>query len=727
MTLNATPSFSFTIKTTSQTSFSFSSFGDEVVGEANNTVDVLLSSTATITSGNDAGERTGDYFINNYSTNGTENYSIDLSTLLSSTSDKLPGPSNNVNILALANGDTVVEYNNDDSSQTSFSFNAYYIVLNSSGAMVTGPTQINTLTGISQTRVVTMAELSNGDIAFSYQRSDNGSIGTRVFTAGGTAVDAETVVSNYLNSYESDVAASSSGGYMVVYALGNNSGTSDYSIYNNAGVLQSSGTAFTDSATGADPVVVALSNGDYLVEDGDNAFNGNSIAGKIYTSAGSLVGSVTLPAYSFGQVIALNGASDPSFVAPVTDPAYDAALATYANFTDVSDNLFVNSYTSAGTQSAGPTQIDTGTAKGVLNSTSSYYSTDTAPTYSLSSGLNGGLIEVDSAPDQNTGTTSTITVRLFDWPGGGPVAPSVSAITPTGSSPTKSASDSFTVTFSAAVQNVLTSNFSLTGTDGTGTIGTPTSSDGGTTWTVPVTGVSGNGTLGLSLSSVGTIVAVSGGAALSGTYSSGGAYTIDTTSPSVSSIDRVGASPNNASSDAFTVTFSESVTGVVASDFTAVTTNTAHDTGITVSGSGSTYTLTVDSVTGDGTLGLNLTSSGTIQDLAGNDLSTASFTGQLYTIEHTPPSVTSIDLVGTSPNNASSDAFTVTFSESVTGVVASDFTAVTTNTAHDTGITVSGSGSTYTLTVDSVTGDGTLGLNLTSSWHDPGSRRQRPQ
>ena len=190
-------------------------------------------------------------------------------------------------------------------------------------------------------------------------------------------------------------------------------------------------------------MVVALSNGDYLVEDGDNAFNGNSIAGKIYTSAGSLVGSVTLPAYSFGQVIALNGASDPSFVAPVTDPAYDAALATYANFTDVSDNLFVNSYTSAGTQSAGPTQIDTGTAKGVLNSTSSYYSTDTAPTYSLSSELNGGLIEVDSAPDQNTGTTSTITVRLFDWPGGGPVAPSVSAITPTGSSPTKSASDEF--------------------------------------------------------------------------------------------------------------------------------------------------------------------------------------------------------------------------------------------------------------------------------------------
>jgi hypothetical protein len=50
---------------------------------------------------------------------------------------------------------------------------------------------------------------------------------------------------------------------------------------------------------------------------------------------------------------------------------------------------------------------------------------DTAPTYALFAGKNGGLIEIDDAPDQNTGTTSTVTVRLFDWPGAMPTPPSV--------------------------------------------------------------------------------------------------------------------------------------------------------------------------------------------------------------------------------------------------------------------------------------------------------------
>jgi VCBS repeat-containing protein len=193
---------------------------------------------------------------------------------------------------------------------------------------------------------------------------------------------------------------------------------------------------------------------------------------------------------------------------------------------------------------------------------------------------------------------------------------------------------------------------------------------------------------------------------------------VDTTPPSVSSINLASSSPNHASSEAFTVTFSESVTGVVASDFTAVLGGTVADSGgISVSGSGNTYTVTVSGVTGDGTLGLDLNSSGTgIADLAGNAISGGFTAGQVYTIEHTPPSVSSINLASSSPNNASSEAFTVTFSESVTGVVASDFTAVTGGTVTDGGgISVSGSGASYTVTVGGVTGDGTLGLDLNSS------------
>jgi hypothetical protein len=91
-------------------------------GMANNGIDVLLESTSSL----------GHYVIENLSANGTLNSTTNLNTLLAATAHPLPGPSNNVNILGLKNGDVVVEYNNDDSNQTSFSMNAYFVVLDAS-------------------------------------------------------------------------------------------------------------------------------------------------------------------------------------------------------------------------------------------------------------------------------------------------------------------------------------------------------------------------------------------------------------------------------------------------------------------------------------------------------------------------------------------------------------------------------------------------------------------
>ena len=108
---------------------------------------------------------------------------------------------------------------------------------------------------------------------------------------------------------------------------------------------------------------------------------------------------------------------------------------------------------------------------------------------------------------------------------------------------------------------------------------------------------------------------------------------VDAIAPYVSSINRFSASPNKATSDQFTVTFSESVTGVDASDFTIVTTGTVASTGINVSGSASVYNVTINGVNGNGTLGLNLNSSGTgITDVAGNAIS-GGLTGQTYTVD----------------------------------------------------------------------------------------------
>ncbi len=302
-----------------------------------------------------------------------------------------------------------------------------------------------------------------------------------------------------------------------------------------------------------------------------------------------------------------------------------------------------------------------------------------------------------------------------------PPLPTVTAIDIAGTSLTASPTDAFTVTFSQAVGGVTASDFTLAGSGVTGTIGTPSSSDGGTTWTVPVTGVSGNGTLGLNQTSATGIKTVIGGVPLTGTHNSDQTYTIDQTAPTISSIVPAGPNLGKGGAEAFTVTFSEGVTGVASGAFTAVTSGTT-DTGIAVTPiDASHYTVTVTGVGGNGALGLDLNSAGTgIKDLAGNAIS-GGLTGGTYTIDTTPPVVTSITANGALTNNTNSDQFTVTFSKPVTGVTAADFNLTTSNTPGGTalatnGITsITGSGTTYTVTVGGVAGDGTLRLDLKAS------------
>jgi hypothetical protein len=91
------------------------------------------------------------------------------------------------------------------------------------------------------------------------------------------------------------------------------------------------------------------------------------------------------------------------------------------------------------------------------------------------------------------------------------------------------------------------------------------------------------------------------------------------------------------------------------------------------------------------------------------------FTGQVYTIDQTPPVVQSIILQNPTNtiSNASTANFTVTFSKPVTGVDASDIQAVVTGTVATAMTQVTAVSSTvYTVTVSGVTGSGTLGLNV---------------
>ena len=198
-----------------------------------------------------------------------------------------------------------------------------------------------------------------------------------------------------------------------------------------------------------------------------------------------------------------------------------------------------------------------------------------------------------------------------------------------------------------------------------------------------------------------------------GVGTSSTSLTFDTLAPTATSIARVGNATNNAAAQQFTVTFSEAVTGVDASDFTLATTGSAASTGLTIAGNGATYTITANGVTGEGTLRLDLNPTATgIADLATNLIATGYATGQTYTLDHTRPGLAAIARVGAATNNATTQQYTVTFDEAVTGVTLSSFTLATTGTAAGTIGSITGTGATYTVTVNNVAGDGTLRLDL---------------
>ncbi len=136
-------------------------------------------------------------------------------------------------------------------------------------------------------------------------------------------------------------------------------------------------------------------------------------------------------------------------------------------------------------------------------------------------------------------------------------------------------------------------------------------------------------------------------------------WTIDTTAPTVTSIDRSDTSPTAAASVSWEVTFGEPVKGVDESDFELASSGLGGPPAITdVSGSRSTYTVTASTGSGSGSLGLDLVDDDSIEDLAtnplrGSDAASGSFSGQVYAVDRTPPPAPSITSSQTSSTAAS--------------------------------------------------------------------------
>ncbi|MGQ4648938.1 DUF4114 domain-containing protein [Lyngbya aestuarii] len=174
------------------------------------------------------------------------------------------------------------------------------------------------------------------------------------------------------------------------------------------------------------------------------------------------------------------------------------------------------------------------------------------------------------------------------------------------------------------------------------------------------------------------------------------------------------AEPNstNAATVDFTVIFSDDVSGVDQTDFVLAPTNITEASIASVTPiSGNTYTVTVNTGEGEGSLGLNLVDDNSINNnlnlaLGGVAVNDGDFTGELYTIDTVSP------VVGVTPFTTSDST------PPLTGVV-DDPTATVTVSVNDTNYTATNDGDgTWTLpddTIGSILTDGTYEVEVTAT------------
>jgi DNA/RNA endonuclease G (NUC1) len=350
-------------------------------------------------------------------------------------------------------------------------------------------------------------------------------------------------------------------------------------------------------------------------------------------------------------------------------------------------------------------------------------------TVSVNTGSGDGTIRLDVTDDDTiadtagnqlggsgAGNGNFITGESYDIQKS---SPAVVSIVRASSSPANTSSVNFTVTFSLSVTGVDGTDFAV---DATGTFagtGITDVTGSGTTYTVTAAWPpGGEGTVSIDLMDNESIVSTATSAPLggpgsgNGDYTAGESYTIDVTAPSVSSSVRADPSPTNDATVAFTVTFSETVTGVNTGDFTLNTTGVSGASIANLAGSGTTYTVTVNTGTGDGTIHLDVADDDTIADAAGNTLSGTFTTGETYTVDKTAPTVQSSVPADANPTGAASVGFTVTFSEAITGTATGDYVLTTTGVTGTSVTNVTGSGTTYTVTANTGSGSGTIRLDV---------------
>ncbi|SDK20028.1 hypothetical protein, partial [Paenibacillus typhae] len=237
-----------------------------------------------------------------------------------------------VHMLALNDGNVLITYNRSDSSSsntftgtvTESRNGAYFIIVNELGQKVVNQTQINTSTGTSLTRSISITQLTGGNIAFSFQRNDNISLATRVFTTAGAAVSSETLLvsANAINSY---VAAGNDNTYLVTYNEGSPSNKLWLRQFSSAGVALG---AAQDLGSFANTSISMQSLSDGNILFGAYSYSTGGTAARIYSSSGVLQKSFTISNGSInnGGFVVYRNAGEEGFIIGKTDDASTNAI-----------------------------------------------------------------------------------------------------------------------------------------------------------------------------------------------------------------------------------------------------------------------------------------------------------------------------------------------------------------------------------------------------------------
>lgn len=289
-------------------------------------------------------------------------------------------------------------------------------------------------------------------------------------------------------------------------------------------------------------------------------------------------------------------------------------------------------------------------------------------------------------------------------------APTVSSVatTPTIGAATNASTIQIDVTMSENVTGFADGDVTAT-TGGSATVGSiAVTAVSSTVLRATLTGVSGSGSLSVSLGA-GAVTDAVGNANAAATILS---TTIDNSAPTVASITPVTSTPTNADSVAFTVEFSEAVSGFdSAADVAANFTNTVNAGAATIAAvSATTYTVTLPSVVGDGTISLSVNAAAAA-DASGN-ASVAGGPSSTITIDNTPPAANVFASIFSDIGDATSAFFTIIANEEITGLASNEITVNHTGTA-STGVNLTApTTQSYSVEVTGLSGSGSFSITI---------------